>query len=75
MVPLAASPAYGIMYRTTIETFPGAFLIFTAGLYVLVAILLVIVTLGLRGVEKRKQKSSEDETKLEKLLSSDEVKI
>ena len=54
MVPLAASPIYGFMYKETIETFPGAFLLFTASLYVVVGALLVIVNIGLRGVEKRK---------------------
>lgn len=54
MVPLVASPVYGFLYRSTIETYPSAFLLFTAALYVIVGILLIIIHFGLKKLEKRK---------------------
>ncbi|XP_059079165.1 lysosomal proton-coupled steroid conjugate and bile acid symporter SLC46A3-like [Tigriopus californicus] len=51
-VPLAASPFYGFIYKATITTFPGTFLFVTAGLYVIVGIMLVVANVGLKKVQR-----------------------
>ena len=61
MVPLAASPVYGFLYKSTIESFPGAFLIFTACLYLVVGVLLFIANRGLVAIERHKQSESASE--------------
>eukprot|EP00092_Neocalanus_flemingeri_P017937 GFUD01019410.1.p1 GENE.GFUD01019410.1~~GFUD01019410.1.p1 ORF type:complete len:522 (+),score=101.91 GFUD01019410.1:44-1609(+) len=48
IVPLVASPAYGFIYKQTVATFPGVFLLFSAGLYVVVMVLLFAVNTGMR---------------------------
>ena len=53
MVPLVASPIYGFMYKNTIESFSGAFLLFTASLYLVVAVLLYLSHRGLVGIERQ----------------------
>lgn len=60
MMPLISSPLYGFMYKATITTFPGAFLLFTAALYVVVAVLLIGVNIGMRKVEAKSQNAAED---------------
>ena len=42
-----ASPVFGLTYKATIDTFPGAFLILVAALSLLCSMLLFIVTWGL----------------------------
>lgn len=51
-VPLAASPFYGFIYRATISTFPAAFLLVTAGLYIIVGIMFVVANKGLKKVQQ-----------------------
>jgi len=48
VVPLVASPFYGFIYKQTVASFPGLFLLISAGLYVVVMILLFTVNLGMR---------------------------
>jgi len=48
MVPLAASPTYGFIYKRTVESFPGVFLLFSAGLYFVMMTLLFAVNTGMR---------------------------
>ena len=66
-VPLFGSPLYGVMYKSTIETFPGAFLIFTACAYLIVFTLLIVVNFGLRKVDG-KRKKDEEKVEEEKLV-------
>lgn len=54
MVPLVASPIYWLMYKSTIETFPGGFLLLTACLYGVVGVLLLVSNRGLNAIEDRK---------------------
>ena len=70
-VPLFGSPIYGIMYKSTIETFPGTFLLFTAGAYLIVISLLIVVNLGLRKVEKRRKVAEEENLMKPKALLND----
>ena len=43
MMPLAASPLYGFLYKQTVASFPGAFLLLNVSLYLVVIILVVWV--------------------------------
>ncbi|XP_023336366.1 proton-coupled folate transporter isoform X2 [Eurytemora carolleeae] len=69
-VPLVGSPTYAYIYKGTIETFPGAFLLFSASVYLVVLALLVGVNLGMRksGVFKRETKSDFQPIHMEGLL-------
>ena len=51
------------------ETFPGAFLIFTACLYVMVGILLLIANLGLKKIDSKKVLPIEPALQQDPLLS------
>ncbi len=59
------------MYKATIESFPGSFLLFTASLYLVVGVLLFIANRGLVGVE-RKRKAAEDDQEDQKRLTIEE---
>ena len=55
-MPLVASPVFGLTYKATIDTFPGAFLILVAALSLLCSMLLFIVTWGLGKSDSRSRK-------------------
>ena len=44
MVPLVSNPVYGFLYKSTVDTFAGAFLIFNVWLYVILTILVATVS-------------------------------
>jgi len=46
-VPLAASPTYAYIYKSTVEEFPGAFLLFSAAVYLVVMSILFVVNCGM----------------------------
>ena len=43
MVPLVSNPVYGLLYKNTVETFAGAFLLFNVWLYVILSIIVAWV--------------------------------
>ena len=43
LMPFAASPTFGLLYRSTVADFPQAFLFLIIGVYLLVALLTYIV--------------------------------
>ena len=67
MVPLVASPLYGFLYKSTIDTIPGAFILFSAGIFILVAICIIIVHFGMKKINRKKEE--EEELKEKKNLS------
>ena len=62
-----ASPVFGLTYKATIDTFPGAFLILVAALSLLCSMLLFIVTWGLGKSDFLSRKDERHEAK-EKFL-------
>ena len=68
MVPLFASPVFGFLYRETIETFPGAFILLSASIYLLVAVLLLIVDFGMKRVAKRMKEGEAERALTEKMM-------
>ena len=48
MMPLLASPMYGFLYKRTLSTLPGAFLLLNVGLYVVVMFLVLWVYTRMR---------------------------
>ncbi|XP_059079164.1 lysosomal proton-coupled steroid conjugate and bile acid symporter SLC46A3-like [Tigriopus californicus] len=72
MVPLCAIPFFGFTYKATIEWFPGTFLLVSAVLYVIVAVLLIVANIGLRKVERTEKKSlqrtQDEEDKCQRLM-------
>jgi len=70
MVPLVAGPMYAFMYRETVETFPGMYLLFGAGLYLVVMELLTFVYVGMKrsGVLNRDTKDDFKPVHMEQLL-------
>ena len=54
MTSLIAGPIYGFTYKATIKTFPGAFLMFTAAIFALSGVLMIVVNLGLRRADRKK---------------------
>jgi len=71
MVPLVAGPLYSFIYKKTLKTFPGAFLLFGAALYIVVLCLLISVYLGMKknGILKESRDQTEFvPTQMEKLL-------
>ena len=48
MMPLLASPMYGFLYKRTLATLPGAFLLLNVGLYVVVMFLVLWVYTRMR---------------------------
>lgn len=69
-VPLASSPVYAYLYKATVETFPGAFLLFSAGLYLVVIALLLTVNIGMKrcGVPEGQPDTTFTPETMEKLL-------
>lgn len=59
MIPLVAAPVFGFLYRATVVSLPGAFLLLSAALYLVVGALLVVVNRGVRSVEGLKQAEEE----------------
>ena len=43
MMPILASPLYGFLYKQTLTTFPGAFLLLNVSLYFVVGLLIIWV--------------------------------
>ena len=72
-MPLVASPVFGLTYKATIDTFPGAFLILVAALSLLCSMLLFIVTWGLGKSDSLKWKDERQNRAKEKLLMKEEV--
>jgi len=69
MVPVFSGPIYGLMYKSTITSFPGAFLIFTAGVYVFVAQVLTAVHLVLMEADVKGAAKKDDMGELMRMNS------
>ena len=60
LVPFAASPAFGFLYKDTVATFPAAFLILIACIKGAEAILIAYINIGMRREEKKILKNKEE---------------
>ena len=47
-MPLISSPIYGFLYKQTVATFPGAFLLFNVALYIIVMFMSAWVYLAMK---------------------------
>ena len=61
MVPLVANPVYGFLYKSTVETFAGAFLLFNVWLYVVLSILVSTVNWRMENKQKKVAARQEEE--------------
>eukprot|EP00090_Calanus_glacialis_P015112 TRINITY_DN23975_c0_g1_i1.p1 TRINITY_DN23975_c0_g1~~TRINITY_DN23975_c0_g1_i1.p1 ORF type:complete len:391 (-),score=72.69 TRINITY_DN23975_c0_g1_i1:84-1100(-) len=68
MMPLIASPAYGFIYKRTVATFPGVFLLCSAGLYVLMVFLLALANWRMRKAEGVDKDMDAEPQQLERFL-------
>jgi len=66
-IPLIGSPAFGFIYKQTVATFPGAFLLFSSGLYLVMMMLLMLVNSRMKNSELDEDMKVEPE-QLEKFL-------
>jgi hypothetical protein len=69
-VPLVARPLFGFTYRSTIDTFPGAFLLVAAVIAAFCTITLFYVTWGLQRADRRRKKAERATTKKALLLNT-----
>ena len=51
LFPVITKPFYSYLYKTTLETFPGAFFVLSASLYILVLLLLIYTHFGMKRQE------------------------
>lgn len=61
VMPLVAAPTYGFLYKSTIETFTGAFLVLSAGLYLVAGAVLLYTHFGLKRAENEEKEAREKE--------------
>merc|ERR1712142_719103 len=61
LLPLATKPAFSFLYKATLDTCPGIFMLLSASLYSLVLGLLLFTHLGLKRRDKRQEKGKSKE--------------
>lgn len=55
-IPIVSSPMFGLIYRSTVENFPQAYIIVLAGLFALDWLILAFIDRGMRNVDKKKKR-------------------
>ncbi len=68
LMPFAASPLFGFLYRGTVATFPAAFLFLVAGLKLIEAIVVLVVFVGVKRDDKERQDEMKEKHEMPPLL-------
>lgn len=59
---LASKPFYALVYRSTVEKFPAAFIFICVGLYCIVIIIMFVAHFGMKRLEKKNVDNASDKT-------------
>ena len=63
LLPLASKPVFMFIYKTTLDTFPGAYRVLTASLYCIVLGLIIFTHFGLKRMNKDQLEQEPEEMK------------
>ena len=61
VVPFAAAPTFGLIYRSTVDTLPQAYLCVVAALLVVDIVIMVVIDRGFKRILEGKKKEEEEE--------------
>ena len=61
ILPFGAKPFFAFLYKSTLETFPGAYRVLTGSLYSVVLIIIIFTHFGLKRLDKRNSREEKQE--------------
>lgn len=76
LVPFASSPVFGFLYRETVSYLPAAFLFLVAGLKLIEAIVVLLVYVGVKQDDRKRQaEMKEKQQELKQTLLTESHKV